>query len=662
MSYPTVEMSLIEDVDISDTDKKAAESSTNRKRKNDATSPSHESTPLSKKKRSKQAIPWNLLLNGDLRRKSLRSSSRESSAEPASKLEQTTTDKNKEIEQNVVPFSPTLSSRRESSFETFKKLVNEKLSKKRRPEKLTIKSEERRSSPRIASRESSAEPKVLGQSLKKTDERKDSDNEGIRAIQRTTRMRPLKPLTDDSDTDEINNASRNDSCSDDSDTPLVKKISVSRANNDNEESKNRRGRKPKNAKSKKTCKTFFDSDSEPSTKIFDAARKKELESRLAPSLDSDSNHKSPMPNVHFKSSDKRAARTQTEMNSMMEKFAKTIAKQKDDDPSYIDPPIMKKRPRLRTSAFKGSDNDNECSNDEDIQKSFLPNTDGPSVSSSRASSRASSAERKNKSPNLQGRMKNLVEKDKQKLSPKKFFQVKETPEKGRSRKVPETSIIAKKVFVQEPLEAAIESKVPYEKILQSIKASSFAKRIGRTSKKLNKEDEIRKEESSKGLRSLKFFRCGSCGFEVTKHKWEEHFLEHGGLAWIEGFDAPILLTDWNEAIRRTIHSFRIYNQISMKCPNCSQAKRSALGHLSHVLICGETETAVDSKKVACVHCNERLLPFNISTHKSKCSGLATVVQQVADGDGEDEHESDKDEVSSESFNLSGRQKRKAVTK
>lgn len=617
----------------------------------------------SKKIKKNQRLPWGLLLDGEVRRSSLRSSSRESSVEPNKELKQSEKTPKKELEKlktenKDLRSSPRLSSR-ESSTEPAKTSTSLKLLKtKKESAKLKVNDDVLRSSPRLSSRGSSVESpkpttpvfkgKVIEKNPKKIDSESDSGESEV--FQRSTRMRPLHPLSDDSIAEETLKTSRDVSHSDDSDAPLIRKSSKQEASNNTKGSKINRERKAKSDKTKKTCK-LFESDSAPEN--FNETRKIELESRLAP-FDSSSGPKSSIliRNNYLKSSDKRAAKERTEINNMMEKFASTIAKKKNNDPTYVEPPDIEKRPRLKTSAFKGTDenkSNSECSNDEDIQASSVPNTNEPSVSSSRASSTERSAE----SLNLQDRMKNLIEKEKQKLS-------KTTPEKRRGRRMPYSTVVIRKEFVQEPLEAAIEMKVPYDEILQSIKVTNFSKRIGRTSFKTSKEDEARREENLKKLRGMKYFRCGSCRFEVTKHKWVEHFLEHGGLAWVDILDAPILLSDWNEAIRRTNHSFKIYNVVAMKCPTCYQEKRSALGHLSHLLTCGESEEAIEQKKISCAHCSERFLPFNASAHKTKCPGLLTVGQKADDGDDEDEQESD--ETSPELFNSSGRRKRKAVKK
>lgn len=512
-----------------------------------------------------------------------------------------------------------------------------------------------RKSLRLSSRESSTEPqtssKIRPNKIKSENDSDEND------VIRKRRMGPMKPLSDDSEDDSETKKPNGEAHSDSIDSPLAKRT------------KNTKNlRKPKNDRKKKTSK-IFDSDSASlSPEKFDSYSKMGLKSRLEP-LDFDSSHKSLTPNHYFTTSDQRNSTESTEIHSMLEKFATKIAEKKDNDPSYVEPTVIETRPRLRTSAFKGTEREdnnqvvekNECLNDENIHENSVPNTDELSVSSSCASS----VECSNKPLNLRGRINDLIEQQKQKLSKmseKNSLKLSGTIEKRQGRPVVDSLSSAKKVFVQEPLEAAVESKVPYEKILQSIKASSFAKRVGRTSLKVNSEDEIRKQENLKKLRALEFFRCGSCGFDITKHKWIEHFLNHGGLAWIEGFEAPILLSDWNEAVRRTIHSFKIYNQVSLKCPNCDQEKRSALGHLSHVLVCCESETAIEEKKIPCAHCDERFLPFNASAHKSKCSGLLLLAHSSAAVENEQDDENDKDEITSESFNSSGRRKRKAVQK
>lgn len=405
-------------------------------------------------------------------------------------------------------------------------------------------------------------------------------------ILRPSLKKPLKPLSDDSDNDMDKNPEP-ESCSDDSNAPLIRNSSkriakISRLNRKN---------------------VVADDSSSMSSEVSNESRAKELNSRLS-KLDSNSNEKTPLRNEKL-----AVGKTANAINE--------------------NTPV---------------DDVNGFSDNEDSRLSET------STEISSVTSRTSIVKNKSKDLNKK-RSKKAGKPPEKAVTPKN---------QRRSRKSSQTSEISKKIFVKELVESAIESKVPYDEILQGIKSCVVGKRLGRVSAQSSKEDEVRKQEYFKKLKALQFFRCGSCEFDVTKHKWTEHFLSHGGLAWVDGFETPILLADWNEALRRMIHGFKIYKQAAMRCPNCGEEKRSALGHLSHIFVCGESEEALEGKKLTCVHCSERFLPFYASSHKTKCTGMVTVVPPSNNDD--DGRESEKEENSSESFNVSGRQKRKAVKK
>ena len=425
-------------------------------------------------------------------------------------------------------------------------------------------------------------PKIDQETIKILSENESDDDVGI---PRPSLRKSLKPLSDESD-DAMDTNPAPDSCSDDSNAPLIRHSSKRIVKTSRLKRKN----------------VIADDSSSMSSEVSDKSRTKELSSRL-PKLDSNSNEK-----------------TTVEDEKLAEKTAKTI---KEDSTAEVV---------------------NGFSDNEDSRLSET-STEVSSVSSSRTSTV------KSKTKDLNKRRSKKAGKPPEKPAT--------TKNKRRSRKNSQTSEISKKVFVKELLETAVESKVPYDEILQGIKACVVGKRLGRVSLKSSKEDEIRKQEYFEKLKALQFFRCGSCEFDVTKHKWTEHFLSHGGFAWVDGFETPIELTDWNEALRRMIHGFKIYKQSAMRCPNCGEEKRSALGHLSHIIVCGESEEALEGKKLTCVHCSERFLPFYASSHKTKCTGMVTVVLPSND---DEARESEKEENSLESFNVSGRQKRNAVKK
>lgn len=492
-----------------------------------------------------------------------------------------------------------------------------------------------RSSPRESSDELSA--KTLNPRERKisTPKRLDSDSDTSDFIHRSKRVRPL---TDDSDNAQIIK-------SEDSDTPLA---GIQKTRGRPKTKLDKRNGKIA-TKSKQPRKILNSSDSELATDDHETLRNIELKSRLNP--DSNSNYKSSIlvRNDYLKSPDKRKAKAEAEIESMAKKLSTTINNKKKKDSTFVTPPLIAKRQRLRTSAFKGNE---ECSNDEDIQ-----NTDEPSVS---RKSLAGKSDASKSQTSIKDRMKELIEKEKKKLVPNKF-ENSERPSstRGRPRFVPETSVVEKKKIVQKPLEEAIERRVPYEAILNAIKVSIPASKAGRQAK--NKEQDVKRERDFKALQALKYFRCGSCKFQVTKHKWLEHFFEHGGIAWIDDFEQPLVIDDgWNEALRRTINNFKIYNLISMKCPHCEVEKRSALGYLTHIFLCGENEEVVEKRKVICEMCNLKYLPYNASFHRKKCAGFLKV-NDADDGDDEggksgSEHEQDEEL----SFNSSGRLKRKAV--
>lgn len=429
---------------------------------------------------------------------------------------------------------------------------------------------------------------------------------------RDAKVKLVKPLSDDSDSDKIRSQpSLAATTSDVSDKPSKLKR-VRRMNKDIYAK-----RTGKIILSKPLC---SDSDSDGNIDNQDRSRNIELESRLS-LPDSNSYNKSR--NNCIASPDRKAKKGSGDQ-SVMEKLSTVVFKSKRIDPNYAVPPIFEKRERLRTSAFKG----NECSSDEDIQSYLESDPQEPSVS------RDSSVARENKS-NQQSR---------KHASKKKRHSISSDVE------------ITKKKFVQENVEPEIENQVPYEEIVLSIRASDSLRKAGRPDAKRKKQEELQREEDLKKLKALEYFRCGSCNFNISKHRWTSHFLEHGGIAWIHGIEPPILFDDWNELLRRTINNYKIYDQPIFKCPNCRMKKRSALGHLSHLFVCCESEETIELRKISCELCSQKVFPFHLTAHKVKCLKIQPKLEEVQ----VETKSSSEEEVSPERINSSGRQKRKAV--
>lgn len=371
-----------------------------------------------------------------------------------------------------------------------------------------------------------------------------------------------------------------------------------------------------------------------------------------------------------------------------------MEKSKKSDPTYIKPPDVVKRPYLITSAFTG----NQTANSDDSSH-ILDSNEQPSVSRDDSSLINSSAENtcmdfKDSKIGIKNIMKDLISKQKQKIemcqlkieiptstestpsvsprtgriSKKKHSQDKsKIPRKPPTPRTPRIKVkedlVDKAVFKQEPLENADEELVCYSDIIEAIRITVPPRVNGKAVSSSRQFDSKKKAELQKKLTALGHFKCGNCNYLVTKHKWKDHIMTHGGLAWLDGFESPIDINDWNESVRRLINNMRIYKLEFFACPNCKHEKRSALGHLSHVYTCGEEEATIESRKWTCQSCSERILPYNMSAHRQKCKILNKEVKQEINLNGDDE-EDDDDETSKSSSvtNKSGRGKRKAGKK
>ncbi|KAG5672535.1 hypothetical protein PVAND_002657 [Polypedilum vanderplanki] len=343
----------------------------------------------------------------------------------------------------------------------------------------------------------------------------------------------------------------------------------------------------------------------------------------------------------------------------LEKRLKNI---KDKDPTYRTPQaISTKRPYLRTSAFKNGNDNSNIVLDSTIKHE-------PSVS-------LRDSNGKTKNGNVTNLMKDLIEKQKQKIndpsspSSSSFvvdaslnitslpneISISKTTNNRRNKITDEKK--STKMFKQEELRNSDESKVMYEDILEAIRISDPKyKKWRKDSKKDEKLENVETE-----LKKLQHFRCGNCSYLVTKHMWKEHLIKHGGLAWIDKYEHSINIDNWNEAIRRLINILKIYKLDFFRCANCGQEKKSALGHLSHVYICAQDEETIEKRKVNCKFCDERILPYNVSAHRSKCKGLNLKEEAKEQIESSDNNEDDECSNNS-SIQSGGRSKRKAVKK
>lgn len=240
----------------------------------------------------------------------------------------------------------------------------------------------------------------------------------------------------------------------------------------------------------------------------------------------------------------------------------------------------------------------------------------------------------------------IIKETSEKLSPKL--------KKERKSVAPLQQVLTPPIFATEVLEKAIEKLVPYDEILTVLRYASHVT-TGRPTLQEKAAIERKRNETKKLLGKLKYFHCGNCQKDVTKQKWKDHLLNHGGLAWIDGFEKAIDLNDWEGSLRRFVNNMKIYKIPAFVCPLCSEERKSALGQLSHVILCGFDEETVEGRKKKCSTCDATMYPFNYAYHKKTCIGRVVLQSEV-------EAEEIEDEPVTNVLDSSGRVKRKAVQK
>ncbi|CAO1419358.1 unnamed protein product [Diamesa tonsa] len=230
-----------------------------------------------------------------------------------------------------------------------------------------------------------------------------------------------------------------------------------------------------------------------------------------------------------------------------------------------------------------------------------------------------------------------------------------TPKPKRGKKLLASSqTLVPPIIPTEVLEKAVESLVPYDEILTVLRFASHVT-TGRPTFQEKATIERKRIETKKLLEKLKYFHCGNCQKDVTKQKWMEHWINHGGIAWIDGFEKAINLNDWEDSLRRFVNNMKTYKVPSLICSICSEERKSALGHLSHIIICGFDDETVERRKKECTTCDARMLPFNYPYHKKVCSGLIELQSKLVE-------EVEVEDPPTNELDSSGRVKRKAVQK
>lgn len=348
-------------------------------------------------------------------------------------------------------------------------------------------------------------------------------------------------------------------------------------------------------------------------------------------------------------------------NPIINEVVMVVNKKKCSDPTFREPKNQEKRPYLKSSAFNGNqENTTTTTTDHMSSDSQSSSDDSTSVSDDSTMPLSSIRDTATGPKSLKDVMnsliegKNLLPLKKLKKKVKKKKKLKQKKEVLVVKKRREVIVHPKRIFEQEPLLKAINSLVPYDDIIESIRVSNppRGKKSGKAKWFIPPLAEPEKKRIRKELEKLKYFQCGICQFLVTKHKWKAHLELHGCFAYIKEYEDPLNIADYHESLRRMMHYARIYSISIFKCPHCNDVKKSVLGQLCHLYVCGEDLDAIESRKVQCEHCEMRVMPYSLSAHRKSCKGLMMAKE-------EEELSELEDYIPS---HLSVRRKRKAVVK
>jgi hypothetical protein len=333
-------------------------------------------------------------------------------------------------------------------------------------------------------------------------------------------------------------------------------------------------------------------------------------------------------------------------NPIIDEVKKVVRQKKKTDVTYREPAKVEKRPYLRTSAFTGNIKQEEEVNATDHSSSITPddmqlNTEHlPFLSDSRGEEQPSDLKEKlptsDKKQDLQNLMNSLIKGEdaiKSNMLPvipkpreKRIVEKKRT-EQVTKRKVSTRTYhpVPKRVFEQEPLENADHRRVPYAEIMESKRISDPPRtENGKAKWHIPPLPPAEIKRLRKELEAMDYFKCGMCNFLVTKHKWKDHLFLHGGFAYIDGFENPLNILDFNEALRRTIHYARIYKMEIFRCPHCNETKKSALGQLTHLYTCGEDLETIEARKIKCELCGIIIMPYSLSAHAKYCKAAKEI--------------------------------------
>ncbi|CAG9767922.1 unnamed protein product [Ceutorhynchus assimilis] len=106
--------------------------------------------------------------------------------------------------------------------------------------------------------------------------------------------------------------------------------------------------------------------------------------------------------------------------------------------------------------------------------------------------------------------------------------------------------------------------------------------------------------------------CAVCKKELSKNEWTYHkYKEHNNLAWREG-DQELNLNDQDIVMRILTQLYK--SKKPLHCEKCKVQKKSVVGYLSHKTVCQKSQEEMESVKVACKLCGQKVLPVSMDYH------------------------------------------------
>lgn len=170
----------------------------------------------------------------------------------------------------------------------------------------------------------------------------------------------------------------------------------------------------------------------------------------------------------------------------------------------------------------------------------------------------------------------------------------------------------------------------------------------------------RKKKVTDDSVDVTLYKCGNCQQDIPPKKWKAHEATHYGVTWRVGIDIDIDVEDQSTMCRLMIKHMKINKLQYLKCDKCGEKKKSALGYISHIEVCGLTEEEKLSMKEECEFCKKLYRKVSLPIHQQSFCPVRRLelAQQQADETVKSVCEMDESEQCIEAtYSESGRPKR-----